>query len=152
MLQAGSTMTLEAWDWKYKNNLDWNHAWGAAPANIIPRWLLGVRPLEPGFTKAVIQPQLGSLQRASGVVPTRWGGIGVTVTNGEGEPFSLTIDLPEGVTARAGVPQPGPGATTVQLDGKRVDAESEGGYLYVDDMTAGTHCITIGHGPGEGAQ
>ena len=26
---------------KYKNNLDWNHAWGAVPANVIPRGLMG---------------------------------------------------------------------------------------------------------------
>src|SRR5207253_8512957 len=27
---VGTTMTLEAWDQKYKPNQDWNHAWGAA--------------------------------------------------------------------------------------------------------------------------
>src|SRR5439155_19763851 len=45
MLAVGSTITTEAWDEKFKPNLDWNHAWGAAPANIIPRYVLGVRPL-----------------------------------------------------------------------------------------------------------
>ena len=36
MIRVGSTITLEAWDNKYKPNQDWNHAWGAAPANLIP--------------------------------------------------------------------------------------------------------------------
>ena len=36
MIRVGSTISLEAWDNKYKPNQDWNHAWGAAPANIIP--------------------------------------------------------------------------------------------------------------------
>ena len=48
MLAAGSTMTLEAWNLKYKNNMDWNHPWGAAPANIIPRRLMGIRPARTG--------------------------------------------------------------------------------------------------------
>ena len=33
----------------------WNHAWGAAPANIIPRYLVGVRPLTAGFSKVLIK-------------------------------------------------------------------------------------------------
>jgi alpha-L-rhamnosidase len=41
MIRVGSTITMEAWDMKYKPNSDWNHAWGAAPANIIPRHLWG---------------------------------------------------------------------------------------------------------------
>lgn len=28
--------------WKYENNLDWNHALGAVPANILPRYLMGI--------------------------------------------------------------------------------------------------------------
>ena len=47
MIRVGSTISLEAWDNKYKPNQDWNHAWGAAPANIIPRRLMGVEPLRP---------------------------------------------------------------------------------------------------------
>lgn len=39
MLRQGSTMTLEAWNISDKPNLDWNHAWGAVPANIIPRFV-----------------------------------------------------------------------------------------------------------------
>jgi len=34
--RVGTTIALEAWDMKYKPNLDWNHAWGAAPANVRP--------------------------------------------------------------------------------------------------------------------
>ena len=41
MIRVGSTISLEAWDDKYKPNQDWNHAWGAAPANIVPRRLMG---------------------------------------------------------------------------------------------------------------
>ena len=62
MIRIGSTITLEAWDNKYKSNIDWNHAWGTAPANIIPRCLWGIIPLEPGFSKFQIKPQIGNLK------------------------------------------------------------------------------------------
>jgi alpha-L-rhamnosidase len=70
MIRSGSTITMEAWDIKYKPNTDWNHAWGAAPANIIPRFMWGVAPAEPGYSKTVIKPQLSVLTESSVKVPT----------------------------------------------------------------------------------
>lgn len=73
MIEEGSTMTWEAWGPEFKPNLTWNHAWGAAPANIISRFVLGVRPLEPGFSKILVSPRLGPLQWIKGAVPTPHG-------------------------------------------------------------------------------
>lgn len=70
MIRIGSTMTLEAWDMKYKPNSDWNHAWGAVPANMVSRGLWGINPKVPGYDIATIKPQLGSLKETSIVVPT----------------------------------------------------------------------------------
>lgn len=70
MIRSGSTITMEAWDMKYKPNADWNHAWGAVPANIIARHLWGIRPLLPGFEKVIIQPQPGTLEHSTIEVPT----------------------------------------------------------------------------------
>ncbi|MCU0457064.1 MAG: family 78 glycoside hydrolase catalytic domain [Bacteroidales bacterium] len=64
MIRSGSTITMEAWDMKYKPNSDWNHAWGAAPASIIPGYMWGIAPAEPGFAKCIIRPQLGSLKHS----------------------------------------------------------------------------------------
>ncbi|WP_116106715.1 sulfatase-like hydrolase/transferase [Lewinella sp. IMCC34191] len=75
MIRYGSTMTMEAWDFKYKTNLDLNHAWGAVPANIIPRYLWGIRPKEPGYAVASIHPQMSTLERTSIEVPTLRGTI-----------------------------------------------------------------------------
>jgi hypothetical protein len=95
--RVGSTMTLEAWDAKYKPNLDWNHAWGTAPSNIIIRRLMGVRPATPGFQKAIIQPQIGSLEWAKAKVPTAHGPIEVEVTQVvDGDPV-VEYRLPSGV-------------------------------------------------------
>ena len=38
MVDQGATMTMEAWSIAVKPNQDWNHAWGAAPLNIIARY------------------------------------------------------------------------------------------------------------------
>jgi hypothetical protein len=70
MIRSGSTITMEAWDQKFKPNLDWNHAWGAVPANIIPRYLWGIRPLTPGFASVLVQPRLADLQHSSITCPT----------------------------------------------------------------------------------
>jgi alpha-L-rhamnosidase len=75
MIRAGSTITLEAWDLKYKPNSDWNHAWGAAPANIIPGYMWGIVPVSPGFARAKIRPQMGDLTYSKISMPTIRGSI-----------------------------------------------------------------------------
>ncbi|MBK7131527.1 MAG: family 78 glycoside hydrolase catalytic domain [Bacteroidales bacterium] len=70
MIRSGSTITLEAWDMKFKPNSDWNHAWGAAPANIIPRYLWGIKPKAAGFTEVSVTPQMGNLTFSIIEIPT----------------------------------------------------------------------------------
>ena len=70
MIKVGSTITMEAWDMKYKPNSDWNHAWGAVPANIIARNMWGIQPAKPGFEEVTIRPQPGYLTQSSIKVPT----------------------------------------------------------------------------------
>jgi hypothetical protein len=92
MIRSGSTITLEAWDMKYKPNSDWNHAWGAVPANIIPRCMWGIEPVIPGFAKAVIKPQLGNLTNSKITVPTIRGKIiAGYINDGNTEEYTITI-------------------------------------------------------------
>lgn len=93
MIRAGSTISLEAWDNKYKPNQDWNHAWGAAPANIIPRKLMGVEPIEPGFEKIRIKPQIASLSRAKATIPTIRGDVNIEINHNKGE-YIMKIEIP----------------------------------------------------------
>ena len=79
---VGTTVTLEAWDTKYKPNQDWNHAWGAAPANLLPRKLMGIEPLAPGWTKLQVCPRLGSLKWAEVRTPTPHGSVFVRAETG----------------------------------------------------------------------
>lgn len=143
MIRAGSTITLEAWDLKYKKNLDWNHAWGAAPANIIPRFLLGVRPGQPGFQKILIQPQPGPLPQIAGKVPTSRGPVNLSLHCPPGSPWKLQVSIPAGSTARVGLKQQA-GKTTVHLNGVSVEAEPADGFVFLDDLPAGEHELRSG--------
>jgi hypothetical protein len=94
MIRVGSTISMEAWDMKYKPNADWNHAWGAVPANIIPRWMWGIRPVTPGWGRIVVQPQLASLQESAITVPTIKGSVQCTFTSLGPRSSRYSITLP----------------------------------------------------------
>lgn len=98
MIRVGSTISLEAWDNKYKPNQDWNHAWGSAPANIIPRKLMGIEPLGPAFETFKIKPQPSTLERASIKMPTIRGEIEVSFINKPAS-FELLARIPSNTLA-----------------------------------------------------
>ncbi|MBN1553246.1 MAG: alpha-L-rhamnosidase [Phycisphaerae bacterium] len=94
MIRRGSTMTMEAWDLKYKKNLDWNHAWGTAPANIIIRYLVGCRPAAPGCRKMILAPQPSKyLHRFRAKVPTPHGTIEVQWKRGEELQYNAPAEI-----------------------------------------------------------
>jgi hypothetical protein len=103
MIRVGSTISLEAWDNKYKPNQDWNHAWCAAPANIIPRKLMGVEPITPGFDRVRIKPQVASLSFAKAVVPTIKGKISIDIENKQGE-YRLYLNIPANMEGEVYLP------------------------------------------------
>lgn len=103
MIRQGATTTAEAWDFKYKGNLGWTHAWGAAPANVIARKLLGVEPLAPAFAEISIRPQIGALSRASARVPTIRGPVEVAWQTRE-RGYTCTVSIPANTTAQVSLP------------------------------------------------
>ncbi len=142
MIQAGSTITMEAWDDQYKPNQDWNHAWGAAPANIIPRFLMGVRPLEPGFAKVLIQPQPGPIQHASLKLPTIRGTIQVAWEMRE-ERFQLDISLPANMQARVALPFSVGQPFRLTLNNTIVSAQQKGKFVVWESLGSGTHTFVL---------
>mgnify|MGYP000238092652 CR=1 FL=1 len=100
----GTTITAEAWDRKYKGNLDWNHAWGAAPANIIPRKLAGIQPLEAGFRTVRIRPRPGGLERFSMCMPTMRGTVSVEYYSRGDQHMQLRVTVPANTGAEVHVP------------------------------------------------
>ena len=140
MMREGSTLSTEAWGMKDKPDQDWSHAWGAVPANIIPRYVLGVRPLTAGFGKALIRPRTSSLE-VQGEVPTIRGTVTVGVRQKQNEFYKLTVEIPINMTARLELPPLPARDGELTFDGKRVRAVFENGHLIFDDVPAGKHTV-----------
>ena len=134
MVESGTTITWEAWDQHYKPNQDWNHAWGAAPANLLPRYVLGVQSSAPGWAHAIIRPNPGQLKNADGKVPTPLGSVVVRWENGDS--FKLWITLPPGMSAQVQLPAGG-NTKGVFRDGQSIKAHRDGAWWIVDkEVTA----------------
>ncbi|GAB3949808.1 hypothetical protein GCM10028805_26750 [Spirosoma harenae] len=137
MIRTGSTMTTEAWDTRYKPNQDWNHAWGAAPANIIVRKLMGVEPLTPAFETVQIKPQPDTLRKASIQLATVRGAITVAFDNTP-ERFRLQTILPANTRGVVYLPRKKT-KSEVRQNGTIVKAVAEGAFWKVTDVGAGTY-------------
>lgn len=142
MIRAGSTITMEAWDNKYKPNQDWNHAWGAAPANLIPRKLMGIEPIEPGFKKIQIKPQPGTLEWATIKTPTIRGDITMSFENNPGQSFTLEVNIPVNTTAEVHLPFYGE-RQTILLNGGPTDYHQVNGFSIVEGIGPGSHTFTV---------
>ena len=99
MIAIGSTVTLEAWDMKYKPNSDWNHAWGAVPGNIVARKMWGIQPKSPGAALLEIKPQLGSLTETEITVPFITGKVSASYRKVNNRLQRYVFELPANVSA-----------------------------------------------------
>jgi len=142
MIRVGSTITLEAWDSKYKPNLDWNHAWGAAPANIIPRWLIGIQPLEAGFKKIRIKPQPSTLRHAKILTPSIRGTISVSFDNEPDGQFTLNVDIPANMTAEIWLPAPASSKYKLTVDGTPQKGKRRGQFIVLE-TGSGKHTYIV---------
>lgn len=101
-----------------------NHAWSGAPLHLLPQYLLGVMPLEPGFSRFAVRPQLLQLTKIAGQVPTPHGPIRVDLSH-EGWQFIQEVVVPPGTSAEVSVP----GEFVKQrlkVNGHRYKAETSG--------------------------
>ena len=140
MVESGTTITWEAWDQRYKPNQDWNHAWGAAPANLFPYFVVGARPLAPRWARVRVCPHPGPLTEASGTIPTPHGPLLVrwTKTNS----FQLSITLPAGMTAEIALPA-SPNSSGVRRGNQIIPARRVADRWVVTDVPPGTHAFEV---------
>ena len=141
-IRAGSTITFEAWDDKYKPNQDWNHAWGAAPADLLPHKFLGVEPLEPGWDRIRIRPQVASLDRALGMIPTVKGPVTLLIRQ-DTACYRLELGLPSNTQSCVQIPWPRGKKAVVTLDGPPYPIRREGNFLVLDPVGSGHRVIEI---------
>lgn len=73
------------------------HVWSATPTYDLVTYFLGVRPIEPGFSRTEIRPFFGRFHRLAGAIPTPHGYIEMDL-NRRGDRPAGKITIPEGVT------------------------------------------------------
>ena len=70
------------------------HGWASGPAPYIAENVLGVTPVEPGYKKVKISPQLSGLEWIKGAVPTPYGNIEI-----EADKNGVKYSVPQGIEA-----------------------------------------------------
>jgi len=121
MLDNEATSCWEKWD----RHTSLCHGWSAAPAMILPAYVLGVRPTAPGFRRFEVRPRPGDLTAARGRVPAPPGDIDVAwERRGEGR-LRCEVTVPPG--SRAALVPPGRGGRRRVLGPGRHRVEIGGG-------------------------
>lgn len=86
------------------------HGWSASPTFDLTSYLLGVRPLTPGFGRATVDPFLGPMRQMAGRIPTPHGWLSVAIDGTD-----MQLEVPDGMLVSVGVQEIGPGSHSVEL-------------------------------------
>jgi alpha-L-rhamnosidase len=102
-IESEITTLWEGWElgtrgWTY------NHAWSGGPLTLLCQYAAGVAPVKPGFEEFSVLPQMGPLKNISLTVPVPGGKIDLKLNNSSSH-FSMNIDVPDGKTAKLGIPE-----------------------------------------------
>ena len=75
-----------------------NHAWSGGAITVIGAELCGIKPIEPGYRKFEVRPQIAGMKELSLEFPTVKGKVSYS-HKVDGEDIKFTISVPEGSTA-----------------------------------------------------
>jgi alpha-L-rhamnosidase len=121
------------------------HAWGSGPTSALSKYVLGVRPVEPGYKTWLIEPQPGDLTWANGSVPTPYGPIEVGWEK-EGNGLELKVFVPSGTSGTVGLPGSA-GTASLTDNGRTLAASNETngrpGYIYLENVGPGAHSFQL---------
>ncbi len=81
------------------NNTSMCHAWSAGPVMLLPRYVLGIRPVSPGWEEVEVTPHPGGLEWAEGSVLTPLGEVKIAWEKRDGK-VKLNVDAPEKMRVR----------------------------------------------------
>jgi len=129
------------------------HAWSSGPTASLSRHVLGLRPLQPGWTRWLCKPVLGDLRWAAGQVPTPQGALGVRWLRSPDSSLALalTLQVPEGTRGVVALPL-SLGRGTVRVDGTTVATQDglaedvdldRAEHRWLSLTTAGSHRIEV---------
>lgn len=141
MIRYGSTITMEAWDIRYKPNLDLNHAWGASPANIIVRKLMGVEPITPGAQTIKIHPRIGQLEYASLKTSLISGVVEVECKQTKNS-YLMNITIPGGVKGDLRFPST-KGKQRLYINGELTSSKIENEEYHLTNFPSGVFEIEV---------
>ena len=71
------------------------HGWASGPVPFISEYVLGIQPVEPGFGKVRICPELGDLEWIEGCCPTPFGNIEIRCERIDGIPTITKLSVPK---------------------------------------------------------
>lgn len=120
------------------------HDFGPIPSAFLAACVLGVRHDGPiGNKRIIIEPRLGDLTVAAGVVVTWHGPVPVTWKLGAGDRLDFEIEVPAGVTAAVSIPRPS-GKPILKIDGKIELRAKPANRFMIVERGPGKHTGTIG--------
>ena len=100
MLRHGATTCMEAWGPNQKWNTSWLHPWASCPVYLIPQYVLGISPAEPGWKRIrIAPPPIESLPAMEVKTPLPSGQVIAGYTPGEGYTYEVSGNIPVKVDA-----------------------------------------------------
>ena len=95
----------------------YNHAWSGGPLIVLSQKVAGIAPLEPGYRRFSVQPQLGGLTSAAATVDSVAGEIKVEIQITE-DAVEFALAVPPGTHAELSIPAKY--AVQVEVDGTTI--------------------------------
>ena len=119
------------------------HDFGPIPAAFLSAYVLGVRRSGPvGDKRLTVQPRLGDLTEAQGIVVTRHGPVPVAWKRTSDRGLEFTLSVPEGTTAGLSVPRSS--ATSIlTVDGQTISQPKATGRFLTTELRAGRHTGSV---------
>lgn len=100
-------------------NSTYNHGWSGGPLTLLSQYAAGLAPIEAGYKKFQVLPQLGGLNSINSRTTTVAGPIKFSIKN-ERASFTLEVNVPKGSDALIGIPKEGRDFKLVELNGNKI--------------------------------
>ena len=150
MLKQNATMTMESWTqppWEPEGGGTFSHPWTASPARIIPRYLMGVRPLEDAWRRLSIRPLPARALASAQLQMTTLRGVVSLSFKALPSAFEANFTVPGNTQAQVCMPRylfPDKSVCAMRVGGKALATSRAGGLLCADaDFGGGAYSLLM---------